>query len=499
MPIRWAPTLGAAIILSSAPAAAEEPSSPAPLAGYQDGFFLRDSRDYFRVYPRLRLNIDAYGFFGKGLADVPSTDGGVGLAPRLVLRRFRLEIGADFFQRRVSLLASAELGGQSLANANGKTQQTAARPGQDPTVTSARYAPVESITSGAAPADVYINVRVADELNFMVGQYQLPFSMENRTSESYTPFMERNVAIRAFVVPAGKETGVTAWGDLFGGILAYEMGIFGGDGQNRPQVDSNVDFSERLFVRPLLRHGGALARTQIGMSARAGIRDAKSIGYDYPQITTAQGFVLWDPTYKDASGRTLHVIPSGLQSAVGGELRVPFGIGAVAGEAYYVTNRTREAVDGYQLTNTERLGVMRGLGWYGQISFWPVGDTFIGGDPGMTRPRSPDLTKPPEAPKRGLELIALVGGINARYDATARGGPADAKTPNAPITIYQYAFAATWWTTRALRATVNYSIYHTPGSGSADNLAAVPGNLAKTPDPGAHLLHELSARLALTL
>jgi hypothetical protein len=489
-----ASALGAVVLLSSATAAAE-----GPLAGFSDGFYVRDADDAFRFYPRMRLNFDAYGFFGPGVRDVAAADGGTGLAPRLFVRRARLEMGADLFHRRISVLFSGEMGGQPLSNANGKTEQSAGPAGKDPTATSARYAPVQSIASGAAPADVWINVRVGDALNFMIGQYQAPFSMENRTSEGLTPFMERNLPIRAFVVPAGKETGITAWGDLFGGMVAYEAGVFGGDGQNRPQVDARFDWAARLFMRPFHGRRDALGKAQIGVSTRFGLRDPKDVAYDYPQITTGQGFVLWDSTYKDSQKRTVHVIPSGPQSAVGGELRIPAGRFALQGEAYYVANGTREALDGYQLGNTERLGALKGVGWYAQLSAWPAGDAFLSGDPGTTRPRSPDLSQPFDPTKQGFELLAIVGGVNARYDGASRGGARDAKTPAAPITIYQYGLGASYWWTKAIRATVNYIVYHTPGSGSADNLAAVPGNLAKTPDAGAHLLHELSARVALTL
>jgi hypothetical protein len=40
----------------------------------------------------------------------------------------------------------------------------------------------------------------------------------------------------------------------------------------------------------------------------------------------------------------------------------------------------------------------------------------------------------------------------------------------------------------------NYNTYFTPGSGSTENLAAVPGNLFGDKDPNAHLLHELGTQ-----
>jgi hypothetical protein len=243
---------------------------------------------------------------------------------------------------------------------------------------------------------------------------------------------------------------------------------------------------------------GPVEKLQIGVGARHGDRDPDYVGYDYPGITSGQGFTLWSPGYNDAGGRHIHILPSGAQNAIGGELRLPVSIVELRGEAYYVANNTREAVEGFQLTNTERLGVIRGLGWYAQLSAWPLGDTFVNGDPGMYRPRSINLKEAPKI-KKGLEVAAMIAGINAKYDGASRQGVYDAKTPGGSsgatdITVYQYAFGANYWYTKLLRFSLDYAIYHTPGSASADNLALVPGNLGKEPDVDAHLLHELSTR-----
>ena len=82
---------------------------------------------------------------------------------------------------------------------------------------------------------------------------------------------------------------------------------------------------------------------------------------------------------------------------------------------------------------------------------------------------------------------------------SSTSGTADRKPPASDVTIYEYGFGANYWLSRFFRATVNYIVYHTPGSGSAENGATVPGNLGKTPVPGAHVLHEISARLAVQL
>ncbi len=496
--------LGAATLLCARGALADLspgllPPQPedAPLAGFHDGFFLRDQDDNFRLYPRGRINIDMYGFAGPGVSQVKAADGSTALAPRLFFRRVRLELAGDFFHQLASFWIATDFGGQPLSNSNGKTEQTFSKAGQAPTSSTAHFAPIQSASTAAALADVWLNIQPSRALGFMIGQYQAPFSMENRTSESYITFMERNVAIRGFAFPSGKETGVTAWGEVGdGGVFNYEVGVFGGDGQNRPQVDSRFDFMGRVFVKPLAgAKGGALQKLQIGASAHHGDRDPTAVGYDYPQVTSQQGWVLWDSTYKNTAGRTVHILPSGAQNEVGGELRIPIQRFDLRGEAYYLANGTREAIEGYQLTNTERYGTIRGVAWYGQLSFWPWGTPFVQGDPGYTRPRHVDLNSPEEYPQ-GIEVAGLVAGVNAHYDGASRQGARDASTPNSAITLYQVGGGVNYWATRFFRVALNYFAYVTPSSGDTkQNQAVVPGNIAAA--QGAHVLHEISGRFGV--
>ncbi len=457
------------------------------LVGWRGGFFLRDAHDYFRFYPHLLVEADFYSSFGPGVSAVSAPDGAAGLKPRLSIRRARIGFDAELF-KRWSVTALVELGGQAVADASG------------------RYAPAQSPVSTPAPADVFISYSVCKCLNVQIGQVVVPFSLANRTDDDYYPLLERPVAIRNFVVPSERDIGGMLWGELGPRVFSYEVGVFGGDGQNRPSVDSQVDFIGRLFLRPF--GGGGTSDlekyTQIGVSARHGDRDPASVGYDAPAITTGQGFVLWSPTYTDSLNRLIHVIPSGAQNQIGGELRLQSGRFALQGEAYYVANDTREAVDGDQLTNTERFGRIAGVGWYTQVSAWPLGDAFLTPEPGLDRPRHLNLAaRPPARAAQGLEMIALVSGINGSYrGATRLGSTPDPSTPMSAITIYQVGATANYWYTRHTRFGVNYSAYITPSSGTPSvNEAVVPGNLTTAaggvPNAG-HVLHELSARLAVT-
>src|SRR6185369_5514081 len=64
-----------------------------------------------------------------------------------------------------------------------------------------------------------------------VGQYDAPFTLENRTSDKYFDFMERSLTVRAFGVPSNKETGGMFHGYDEKKHFFYSIGLFNGDGQ----------------------------------------------------------------------------------------------------------------------------------------------------------------------------------------------------------------------------------------------------------------------------
>lgn len=464
------------------------------LAGIHGGrLFIRHPDDLFRLYPGGRLRTDFYA--APGAPDLLAGQAGEELHPRFALRRVRLELSGEILER-VGFTMGLELGGLRIGDTDyfgSTTPRMAMSSAHDGTV---------------MPADVSVSYRLRKWLGFTAGQFNAPFSMANRTRETVTPMMERNLAIRGFVMPNNKELGLSVWGELGRErLLAYELGIFNGDGPTRPAVDANFDFMGRIFSRPLvgLGDGSFYKLAQIGVSGRVGSRDQGYVAYDYPTVASNQGVVLWQPGYVDSLGRVTHVIPSGAQRAIGGELRLPFDIGSRAldlrGEVYYVANNTREGVDGFEFTNTERFGRVNGVGWYALASFWACGDTFISGEPGVHRPVTVDLDS--EAPtKRGFEIFAVASGIAANYDgATREGSTPDANTPSSNIAVYQFGGGVTYWYSQAFRATINYLAYFAPDSGDIDaNQVLVPDNIHN--DGGmlgdGHAHHELGTRLAVS-
>ncbi len=478
------------------------------LAGYRGGAFLRDSMDTVRVQLRGRLHLDFNSYFGAGKSELEADAGAVFLSPRLVVRRARVEAAVDLWRRWFALFG-LDFGAQPITNPTGEQEVAAAPPGQPPTALSARFAPFQTPAAAATLANAYVDYTFLRQLHLMIGQHQAPFSLENRTENNTITWLERNMAIRSFVVPNGKEIGAVLWGDVNEvQTVGYELGVFLGDGPNRPQVDSYPDFIGRVFARPWARSGqtSAYDKVQVGVSFQGGMRDPKLVAYDYPAITSAFGWTLWNPRYKDSLGRNIRVIPSAGQTRVGGELRIPVGRFDVRAEAYWVNNGTREAVDELQLNYTERFGNVQGLGYYAQVSFWPWGDTFVTSDPGFSRPPRLDLTKTPNVDKHGVEVAVLFGGIDANYDGASRDGPYDSKTPGAPggptttLSVHEVGVGATYWHAQFLRVSVNYLGYHTVGSGEGENLATVPSNLVANESSPARTStwhHELGMRVGL--
>lgn len=477
------------------PSQLEDLEAQKPLAGIVGGrLFIRDEKDIIRLYPGGRLRTDFN--WSPGGAEIGAGLGEANLNPYLAVRRVRLELSGELLER-LAFTMGMELGGQRIGDVIYTGADTL------------RFAPANAHDGRILPAEVSVSYRFRPWLNFTAGMFNAPLSMSNRTRETVVTPMERPLAIQGFVVPNNKELGLMAWGELFGErTLAYELGVFSGDGPERPAVDAHPDFMGRIFARPLasLGEGSFFDLAQIGVSGRYGSKDQQFVAYDYPAIATGGGFVLWQPGYVDSLDRVTHVIPSGDQATIGGELRLPFDLPGgraieVRGEAYYVSNNTREAVDGFQLTNTERFGRVKGVGWYALASAWLFGDTFVTGEPGVHRPVTVDLDQ--DAPMlRGLELFALAGGVHANYSgATREESQADELTPETDLSIIHFGGGLQYWYGHNFRAAINYTGYMTPNSEDPEsNAAIVPDNLRVEDNAqgAGNFHHELAARLAVT-
>jgi phosphate-selective porin len=484
-----------------------------PLAGYHNGlFFLRDHHDNFHLYIQGRSQIDWYSYLGSGVPDTT-------LKPTLFLRRIRPEVTGEFLGHWRFMIAG-DFGATAIDNPKGQNETQAAAPGVAPTATTGKYATAQTVRFQAAPTDVFINYRQSTIFNIMVGQMDAPFTMENRTSDKYFPFIERSLAVRAVGIPTNKEIGAMFWGETENRLIYYSVGPYMGDGQNRPNVDSRFDIFGRAFMHPLVLSGmkkeDPLRDAQIGASVHYGSRDKDFVSYDYPNLSTQAQYAFWTSTYTGANGTT-HIIPSGDQLGLAGEIRVPVSRFDVTGELVYIKNNTREALDGLQASNSERFGTIKGISYYVMLGFWVFGKRDINGVPGYGNPPRLDWTKTdPVIPDTALQLLAKFEQVALTYDSASRGGAPDPKNIDGDIKMNAFSLGANYWATKHVRLSLNYVYNVFPDSAptsatapggpvqTSTNRALAPGNtLGKGIDDrardNAQDLHEIIARFAIAL
>ncbi len=454
---------------------------PAPpegwAAGYHNGnFYIRSPDDVFRLYVQGRVHADFYDAFGPGLNELPP---GGAPAHGFILRRARLELGGEFFQTW-QWQVGAEFAPSAATNV---ASNTAGAPSCKVSATTSALtcAPSESTvdapTVSPAPTDAFVNYAPSTGANVQVGQYYLPFTLENRISDNTTTFLERALVVRTIGAPTQRDIGAMFWGESPDRVVYYTAGVFNGDGPNRPNVDNRFDFAGRAVLRPLANATTSFTKwAEIGASVHAGSRDPTKVGYDLPSLTTSQGYAFWKPTYTDSYGRLVHILPSEAQEAFAADLYVPVGKLDVTAEFVYSNYHTREAIDGLQLSPfTERLGGLSGWGYYAQLSYWLIGDQEILGYPSYGR--YPilhlDLTKAQQPPQHGLQVAARIDQLGLTYKGSSRGGSDDPKTPSGDINVTSVTLGVNYWATRHLRVSVNYGYYALPTHATLSNLNEV--------------------------
>lgn len=482
-----------------------------PLAGWHNGlFYLRDAHDNFVLFPQGRAQVDTYSYFGPGVGDTT-------LKPTMFLRRVRPEVTGEI-AHKWSFMIAGDFAPTALDNPKAANETSVASATSGNPATTTRYASPQTSSVKATATDVFLVYKAHDLLNIQGGQYDLPFSMENRTSDKYFEFIERPLAVRAVGVPLNKDMGVMAWGWGDKRLFYYSLGVFNGAGQSRLSTDGRPELAGRAFARPLVAsRQDALKNLQVGASVRAGSHDQKYTFYDYPQLTTQGNWAFWVPTYNGAGGLT-HVIPAGDQLSIAGELRVPIEKFDLQGEFVYIRNETREAIDGFQATNTERLGTIKGSSYYVQVGYWPLGNRDINGMPGDENLPKIDWSKPDtNPPARALQLLAKWEQVILSYSSASRGGKADSKGIDGDIHVNALSLGANYWATKHVRLSVNYIANMFPDSeplsqtkstggptSNSSQRALAPGNtlgqgVNDDARDNAHVLHELIFRFAVAL
>ena len=110
--------------------------------------------------------------------------------------------------------------------------------------------------------DAYADIHPASFVRLRAGKFKAPLGLERLQADQDLPFLER--ALTQYLTPV-RDVGAALWGDIAGGIVQYNVGIYnGGYDNSNLDADSNhaKDFDGRLLFQPFkaepLRALGAL-------------------------------------------------------------------------------------------------------------------------------------------------------------------------------------------------------------------------------------------------
>ena len=167
---------------------------------------------------------------------------------------------------------------------------------------SGEFAPEPPAGTDVAPSllpasDEYLTFApFADQLMVQAGQFDVPFTLENRTSDAYTDFIERAMVARSLGAPRNKEVGVMANGLLGDRRFYYSAGLFNGEGPEFRNIDNHRTPSGAWWRRRSLAGDGwwrswwmgglRLVREHVPRPCRAGAGDAERDHLLRPRWTT---------------------------------------------------------------------------------------------------------------------------------------------------------------------------------------------------------------------
>jgi hypothetical protein len=453
----------------TAPAEVLRPPPPLPFAapspvtaGWRDDRFFLSTPNYdWFISPGARLQMDFHMFAPAALSDSRRVDGVTVPSPLRTgfqIRRARIELAGG-----VLSFLTWQLGAELTDNG----PQTA--------------------------ADLLMNFRFRRSINLQVGQFDAPFTMENRTSDRYLDFGERSLAVRALGIPTNKEVGMMLWGEDDSRLLQWSLGVFNGGGPGRFSPGNQAEAMARVFFHPFIKaHPFGLGRSVEAQVA-------------YPAMVTPAGYTLFDPSARGAT-----VVPTGLQWGVAGELVLPLDRFEARAEFVYVRNRTGEVAAAPLARDPVRTGALEGFGVYGQVALWLIGR------PGTAPPNAPTATSvrtdalpgyqdpPTLRPARaqpltlpvGLQLVVRYETVSFAYRAASLSGAPGADDASGRYEVHAVDFGLNLWLTRHARVLLDARHYY-----FFDRTEAAPGEPNRMRGPAGHErgYTEISARLALNL
>ncbi len=97
--------------------------------------------------------------------------------------------------------------------------------------------------------DGFVEFAPVPEAVVRVGQYKVPFGLQELTSDTRQEFVDRSIVNSKFSV--SRDIGVMLYGNAWEKKFGYQAGFFNGSGQNNPQEDQKQMYAARIWIDPL--------------------------------------------------------------------------------------------------------------------------------------------------------------------------------------------------------------------------------------------------------
>jgi len=326
-----------------------------------------------------------------------------------------------------------------------------------------------------ATTDDYIAIAPWNNLAILqFGQYDAPFTLENRTSDKYFDFMERSITVRAFGIPDNKEIGPMIHGWNEPRNFMYSIGYFNGDSQNFKNIDNNFDLMMRGWVAPMSFLGeGPLHDAHIGGSFWTGNR---SNTLALPNQTTQGGFTFLSfSQFNLTNATTMATTPYqfrqvGRQYSAAGELNVPFDhkFGARYEIVYKHNPLSADLINTSNGSGAIQGGAeLKGYSMYGQLWFWILGDDRIIGDQQGLEPFPRFKKFGVKPPQEGVMLTTRLEYLHEHLDPDADTAALMLPSPAIGTTkVTSWELGVNYWRSKRFRASFNYILNHFGGDTS---------------------------------
>jgi hypothetical protein len=349
--------------------------------------------------------------------------------------------------------------------------------------------PPDSYAPSVLPAtDNYLAFApFGNQLILQVGQFDAPFTLENRTADPYTDFIERAMVARTLGAPRNKEVGAMVHGTL-ASLVYYSAGVFNGEGPGFRNVDNQPDGIGRVVVSPFGSTNGAFRRLSIGGSGWYG---RHVLGPMFPVQATPGGVRFLAPRWVSGQnpGTTLELREHGRLMAAGGEVSLPLGTRfGLRGEGVWKRQRLAEAdlSAPVGLPTIAGLATFEGIAAYGEAWAWLLGNERMLPAPGLQLPVRIVAHEPQRLGENGL-MLALRGEIlkeDLITNAPTLGNPTRATTR-----VISGTAGLTYWRGHLARFSVNYVANYWSGTSETIKTLGVSGKLQ----------HEILVRFGMSL